>query len=76
MANDLWDLSATVERMAVAMWQHEASRCHRFTTANNRTAMQFQDESDELRGKWIGLAGAALEAVFEPGAFNPVPADQ
>ena len=65
MAAELWDLSETVERMAVAMWSHEAWRAGSFTTANRRTLEAFHLESDDLRSKWIGLAGVALEAVFD-----------
>ena len=64
MGGELWDLTDTVERMAVAMWAHEAWRAERWTTAENRTLEAFRNEAPELRQKWIGLAGAGLESVF------------
>ena len=70
MANELWDLSETVERMAVAMWSHDAWRARMYSTAQERTLDAFRSESEELREKWIGLAGAGLEAAFKPRKFG------
>lgn len=65
MANELWDLSEPVERMAVAMWAHEAWRSNAYTVARGRTLEAFKNESEQTRGVWIGLAGAALEALLK-----------
>lgn len=65
MPNDLLDLSETVERMAVAMWKHEAIRAQRWSTADRRTLGAFRGESREIQNKWLGLASAALEAVLK-----------
>lgn len=64
---ELWDLSNVVERMAVAMWHHEAFRQRRWSTAENRTLEYFRDQAPELQEKWKGLASAALEAVLDGG---------
>jgi len=66
MAEELWDLTDIVERMAVAMWAHEAWRSGSFTVSQARTLESFRNESSDLRGKWTGLASAAWEAAFYP----------
>lgn len=65
MPNELWDLSSVVERMAVAMWAQEAWRAGSYSVSRGRTIEAFRNEASETRDKWLGFAGAGLEALFE-----------
>lgn len=51
--------------IAAAMWREEAMRSGTNGIAARRTVDAFEQESDETRAKWLGLARVALAAIEE-----------
>lgn len=54
---------ADVERMAIAMWQDEATRAGTNGVAARRTPRAWLDQAPELQEKWRRYAHAALRAL-------------
>ncbi len=54
---------AARDQVAFAMWKHEAVRAAP-NVGKNRTPDLFAEQSTEVRGRWLGLADAALRALI------------
>lgn len=50
------------ERVAAALWRHEAERAAP-NVARNRTDEAFAQEAEQVRDRWLGLAAAAIAEI-------------
>lgn len=64
MAGELWDLTELQERIAAALWRHEAERAAPLSVVRRRTLSAFKDEAHEERDVFLGRAGAALQEIL------------
>lgn len=60
------DLMHLQERIAWALWQNEAKRANMHSVAESRTPSQFRLESEDVRSRWLGAAGAVIVELAHP----------
>ena len=64
------NLSALIdlqERVAHALWKHEAERAAPPSVAEGRTIEAFRDADESERSRWLGLSNAARMCLLDDG---------